>query len=247
MKTIVVIPARFKSSRFPGKPLKKILKREMIFWVAESCAKAVGKKNILVATDDKRIFKAVREKKYNVCMTSKNCVTGTDRVYQASNKIKSDIYINVQGDEPLVKHSDIVKIINAKKKFRNSIICGYTQISKNENYLNKNIPKVLFNHKKNLIYISRLPIPGRKNQDQNNFTYYKQVCIYAFNKKGLKKFYDFGKKSKAENSEDIEIIRFLELNIPIKMVKLSKGSIAVDTKSDIIKAEKIIKKNEKRN
>ena len=115
-RTLIIIPARYDSKRFPGKPLQLICGKELIIHVADKCVKAVGKQNLYVATDSIKIKKKVLEENYKVIMTSKRCLTGTDRVAEASKKIKSDIYINVQGDEPLVSSNDIKKIIQAKKK-----------------------------------------------------------------------------------------------------------------------------------
>lgn len=239
---MLIIPARYNSSRFPGKPLAKILGKEMILRVLEICNKSLNKRKIFVATDNKKIEKFVKSKNFNVIMTSKSCSTGTDRVAEAAQKINSKIIINVQGDEPNINHNDIKKIIFAKKKFPNHVICGYTPITKNENPKNINLPKVAINKNSDLVYISRLPVPGLKNK-KDKLKYYKQVCVYGFNKKQLSKFRKFGKKrSLLERSEDIEIIRFFELNIPIKMVRLSNSSIAVDVKSDIKKLEKYLKK-----
>ena len=219
----------------------------MIIRVAEKCKKVFGKNSVFIATDNYKIFDKVKEYGFQGIYTSKNCLTGTDRVAEASRKIKSKIYINVQGDEPLIKPADIKRIIKAKQKYPNHVICGYTEISKNENPLNKNIPKVAFNNKNELIYISRSLVPGSKTKIMKEFKYMKQVCIYAFNKEELEHFYRFKKKSNLEKVEDIEILRFFELGKKIKMVKTSKGSIAVDTNSDLKKVEKIIKFYEKKN
>jgi 3-deoxy-manno-octulosonate cytidylyltransferase (CMP-KDO synthetase) len=214
----------------------------MILRVLEICNKLLNRKNIFVATDNDKIKKFVKSKNFNVIMTSKNCRTGTDRVAEATKKIKSKIIINVQGDEPNINHNDIKKVISAKKKFPNHVICGYTPITKYENPNNINLPKVAINKKSDLVYISRLPVPGLKNT-KDTLKYYKQVCIYGFNKKQLLQFKKFGKRrSRLESSEDIEILRFFELNIPIKMIRLSSSSIAVDVKSDIKKLEKYLKK-----
>lgn len=239
MKTVILIPARYKSSRFPGKPLAKILGKEMILRVLEICNKSIDRKDIFVATDNLKIKNFVEKNKFNVILTSKKCLTGTDRIAQASKKIKSDIFINVQGDEPVINPIDIKKIINAKKRYPNYVICGYTKLKNNENVNNKNLPKVLINKKSDLIYMSRSPLPGKKD-NKKKVEYLKQVCIYAFNKKDLDKFYKFGKKSDLEKIEDIEILRFFEIDIPIKMILLSKSSIAVDVKSDIKKVEKFL-------
>ena len=102
-------------------------------------------------------------------MTSKTCLTGTDRVAEASNKIKADIYINVQGDEPTINPSDIKKIIKAKIKYPNHVICGYDIVHKLENPSSKNLPKVVISENNDLIYISRSLIPGDKNKKIINF------------------------------------------------------------------------------
>ena len=164
MKTVIIIPARYKSSRFPGKPLAKILGKEMILRVLEICNKLINKKKIFVATDNKKINNLVVKNNFNVIMTSKKCSTGTDRVAEASKKIKADIFINVQGDEPVISAKDIEKIINTKKKYPNHVICGYTSISDFENENNVNLPKVVINKKSDLIYMSRVTNTRKKKQ-----------------------------------------------------------------------------------
>ena len=243
MKKIkIIIPARFKSSRLPGKPIIKILKKEMIIRVSEICSQLFGKKQVVIATDDMRIRKVCDNYKYNSILTPKNCKTGTDRVYFAAKKFKnSDFFINVQGDEPLILSNDIKKIIDAKKRFKNHVICGYSLINYTEAN-NNNVPKVVIDKKSNLVYMSRSLIPGTKNKkNKKKIKYLKQVCIYAYNFKELKLFHKFGGKSKNENLEDIEILRFLDLGVPIKMIRVSGRSIAVDVKSDIKKVTMILK------
>ena len=245
MKKIIIIPARYKSSRFPGKPLKKILGKEMVIRVADICSKILKKKEIIVATDDNRIKKTCERFKYNSVITSKSCKTGTDKCFEIAKKIKADFYINVQGDEPLIKSSDILKIIKAKQKFKNHVICGYTNINLSE-AKSANVPKVLINDTSDLIYMSRSLIPGSKTTKiQKKIKFLKQVCIYAFNYNELKAFYKFGKKGHLEKIEDIEILRFFEIHIPIKMILLSNSSIAVDVKQDVKKVEKYLS-NEKK-
>ena len=107
-------------------------------------------------SSEKKIAKIVKLAGYNIIMTSKNCLTGTDRTAQASKKIKGNIIINVQGDEPTIDPKDIKKIINSKKKFPNHVICGYDKIHKLENPSNSNLPKVAINGSHELIYISRI-------------------------------------------------------------------------------------------
>lgn len=240
-KASIIIPARFNSKRLPGKPLAKICGKELIIHVAEKCSKAVGSENLYIATDSPKIRKKVLENNYKVIMTSTKCQTGTDRVAQASKKIKSNIFINVQGDEPLVSSRDIKKIIAAKKKYPKYIICGFSEISKKEDPLSRNIPKVVLNKFSELIYISRALVPSSKNK-KDKIRYLKQVCIYAFNKQELYKFRNYKRKGEVEKIEDIEILRFFDLGFKVKMVKLKSNTIAVDEYKDIRKVEKIMKK-----
>jgi 3-deoxy-manno-octulosonate cytidylyltransferase (CMP-KDO synthetase) len=211
----------------------------MILRVADICSQVVDNKNLFIATDSNKISKIVKKEHYNIIMTSSKCLTGTDRVAEASKKIKSKIYINVQGDEPTISPYDVKKIIKAKIKYPNHVICGYDKIHYFEKPSNKNLPKVVINSKQELIYISRALIPSSKKQALK-YPYLKQVCIYAFNKYELIKFYSKKRKSKIESMEDIEILRFFDLGIKIKMIKLNSNSVAVDEFKDVKKAERLI-------
>ena len=144
MSVIIIIPARYKSSRFVGKPLVKLFNKPMIQWVAELSARVVGKENVYIATEDNKIKVAVDKMGYNVVMTSENCLTGTDRLAEVAKKIDADIYINVQGDEPLVDPKDIQKVIDFKKQYPNDVINGYTRMEKNEDPQSLNKPKIIF-------------------------------------------------------------------------------------------------------
>jgi len=240
MTTSIIIPARFGSSRYRGKPLVKILGKEMVIRVADICKKIKDVK-VFVATDSKKIANVVKKYGYKYIFTSSNCLTGTDRVAEASKKIRSKIYVNVKGDEPTINPKDIMKVIKTKKKYPNHVICGYDKVHSFEKPSNINLPKVVVNSKGELIYISRALVPGAKKSNQK-IQYHKQVCIYAFNKKQLKKFSSMKKKSDTESIEDIEILRFFDLNEKIKMVKLNSNSVAVDEVKDVKKAEKILLK-----
>ena len=240
MKKVIIIPARFGSSRYKGKPLVKILNREMILRVADICCNVVGRENLYIATDSQKISKIVKNENYKVVMTSPKCLTGTDRVAEAARTINSKIYINVQGDEPTINPKDIKTIIKAKIKYPNHVICGYDKVHKFENPNSTNLPKVVVNDKQELVYISRSLIPGSKKKIKN-LQYLKQVCIYAFNINELNKFASKNKKGELENTEDIEILRFFDHNIKVKMIRLYSNSVAVDEMNDVKKAEKLIK------
>ncbi|GAB6120617.1 3-deoxy-manno-octulosonate cytidylyltransferase [Dysgonomonas termitidis] len=243
-KIIGVIPARYKSSRFPGKPLALINGKPMIIYVAELTAKALGIENTYVATDDQRIFDSVTSFGFNVVMTSESCLTGTDRLWDFAQQIEADIYVNIQGDEPLLNPDDIKSIVNEKLKYPDYVINGMCSVLDDEDPKNINIPKVLTDKDKNLIYMSRLAIPGIKSESLSiKPIYKKQVCIYAFSYEELKAFGSETEKAYYEQFEDIEILRFFDLNIPIKMVETTGSTIAVDNPEDILAVERILGMN----
>ena len=234
---VVVIPARYNSKRFEGKPLANILGKTMIQRVYENCLQAVPKELIFIATDDNRIRDVADGFGANTIMTSKNCLTGTGRVAEVAVKIKAKYYINVQGDEPIMDHNDILKVIKNISFNYGDIINGYCQIDNEEDYRNPNIPKVVFRPDGRLLYMSRSAVPGNKNRDYKYA--FRQVCIYAFPAIILEKFTQQKNKTSLEEVEDIEILRFLELGYEVRMVELSNSSISVDLKSDI---QKVIQK-----
>lgn len=242
MRSVVVIPARYASSRFPGKPLVPLLGKPMILWVAELSEKAVGKENVYVATEDYRIFDTVTENGFQAVMTSDNCLTGTDRLAEAVQHIEADMYINVQGDEPLVDPADITKAINLKRLNMDFVVNGYSWISDEEDPNSVNIPKVITTEQDRLIYMSRLPLPGYKDIRNAPTRYKKQVCIYGFTAEELAAFRGFGRKSTLEQSEDIEILRFLELGKAVQMFETKKGSLAVDVPEDVPRVEAALRK-----
>jgi 3-deoxy-manno-octulosonate cytidylyltransferase (CMP-KDO synthetase) len=230
MKSVVIIPARYKSSRFPGKPLVSLLGKPMILWVAELSAEALGKESVFIATEDERIARVVEEAGFRSVMTSEDALTGTDRLAEAAAQIEADIYLNVQGDEPLLNPADILKILSIKHQYPNDIINGYCRVGSNEDPHSINIPKVIFTEDGRMVYMSRQPVPGYKDSKNAPGVYYKQVCIYAFSHDDLL-------------SEDIEILRFLEWGATIRMIETSSGSLAVDVPDDVPVVEAALKKN----
>ena len=186
MKACVIIPARFNSSRFPGKPLIKLCGKEMILWVAEICSKAVDISNVFIATDDNRISNLVSKNGFQAILTSPDLLTGTDRVAEASKNLDYEIYVNVQGDEPLIDPIDILKAIELKSNYPESVINSYCSIPLNENPNNLNIPKVVMKENNDLIYISRAKIPKSKNNDEdqiykNKFVYIRTTIVILIN------------------------------------------------------------------
>lgn len=235
---IVVIPARLKSTRLPEKPLIEIFGKSIIQRTYEQCLKAVDKNLIFVATDSRRIYEHCTSLGIQTLMTSNVALTGTDRVFEVASKIKAKYYINVQGDEPVINPEDIKKVIENLDFSKEAIINGYTSIEDEKEYLSRSTPKVVFKPNGNLLYMSRSPIPGNKT---GNFRKgWRQVCIYAFPFKPLQHF-STGKKTPLEEEEDIEILRFLELNYEVKMLELSAQSIPVDLPDDVLKVEEYLR------
>ena len=238
MKSCIVIPARFRSTRFPGKPLEKILDKEMIIHVAEACEKALRREDIYILTDDERIKKVVEKNKFNCLITSSNALTGTDRITEVIDKLNYDFFINVQGDEPLVNPDDILKCIELKKNNYSSVINGYAKIKSWEEFYSINVPKVIIDKDNYLIYISRSPIPGFKSKEKSLIGLKRQVCIYGFNRSDLVFIRNNPNKMFLETKEDIEILRFIENQKKVLMFECSTVSISVDIPDDL---EKVIK------
>jgi 3-deoxy-manno-octulosonate cytidylyltransferase (CMP-KDO synthetase) len=240
-RIVGIIPARFKSTRFPGKPLVELLGKPMIVWVAELSSRALGRENVYVATDDHRISDVVEAAGFKAVMTSDQHLTGTDRLAEVAEKIQAEIYINIQGDEPTVYPDVLQSVADMKLKNPEFVINAMAKLSPGEDPENVNIPKVITNELNEMVYMSRLAIPGYKSNENRPENYYKQVSIYAFSREQLLAFGNFGRKSKIEYSEDIEILRFLELGIKIKMIEVEGNSYAVDVEEDILIVEKRLK------
>jgi 3-deoxy-manno-octulosonate cytidylyltransferase (CMP-KDO synthetase) len=234
----VVIPARYDSSRFPGKPLQRLCGKEMVLRTYDQCKKAVPEKNICVATDNPEIYMLCEKNRITTYMTSKNCMTGTDRVAEVAEKRNEKFIINVQGDEPIFSPNDLRTLIDSALTNKFEVMTGYCQIESHEQFISANIPKAVMRPDGRLLYMSRSPIPGSKTI---NFEYgFRQVCAYAFSKNALKAFTNQPKKTALERVEDIEILRFLELGYEVHMVKMSNQSISVDCHEDVRKVERFI-------
>ncbi|MFE8102958.1 3-deoxy-manno-octulosonate cytidylyltransferase [Brenneria goodwinii] len=239
MNYAVVIPARYKSTRLPGKPLIDLQGIPMIKRVWLRCCEAVVAEKVYIATDDKRIFDFCLTFTNNVVMTSSECKTGTDRVHEACEKIGNlDFVVNVQGDEPIINPLDIKTIINECLRNPDVIVNGMTSITEPSEYESRTIPKVVFRQDGRLMYMSRAAIPSNKTGVFNKS--WKQICIYGFPIKALKAFSSCTAKTLFENEEDIEILRFLELGYDVNMVSVNGNSLAIDTPEDIEKVLKIM-------
>ena len=236
---LIIIPARLKSRRLPNKPLLKFNGIPMIILTAMNCAKIINKNKIIITTDSKVIKKLSESYGFKCILTSSKCLTGTDRVAEVAKKIKKDLYINLQGDEPLFGTNDILKFVRFSLKNKHLITNAFCKIKKHSQYNSNNVPKVVFDQNKNLMYMSRSKVPG--NKKGKFIKAFRQVCIYSFPRNKLLKFIKLKKKTFFENIEDIEILRFIETGEKVKMIELSDVSISVDTPKDYRDAIKIYK------
>ena len=242
MNVALVIPARYRSSRFPGKPLAPIGGKSMIRRVWERCIQAIEPERVFVATDDDRIADHCRKAGIQSVMTSPDCLTGTDRVFDAAQQIEADLYLNVQSDEPVIEPSDILKILKAGRAHPGEVINGMCPITDEADYLSNPIPKVVARPDGDLLYMSRAPIPSNK---QSRFVRaMKQVCIYAFPPESLAAFASVTEKTPLEELEDLEMLRFLELGHKVRMVEVSTSSIAVDFPDDVARVEEMLRKTD---
>lgn len=240
MKTVLaVIPARWQSSRFPGKPLALLEGKAVIQRVFERVNQVVDRDFIIVATDDERIRNACREFGAKVIMTSSACLTGTDRVAEVATVEPAQWFINVQGDEPFVDPEAISKIIER-------ISCGNSAKAVNAiapleheaDFRSLTVPKVVVNQTGQIMYLSRSPIPVSKSGEfQGGF---RQVGLYAFSMEALGS-YGVGKsKSLLESTEDIEIIRLIEQGIAVDSVVVQSPGPAIDTPDDLERARLVL-------
>lgn len=236
----VVIPARFESSRFPGKPLIDICGKPMIQHVWERCCLSVDQARIFVATDNECIKEAVENFGGQVVMTSSECLTGTDRLAEANLQLNCDFIVNVQGDEPLIAPGDINTVIDAFLRTGN-VTNAMCAITSEQEFRSFTVPKVTFSQSGRLMYMSRSGIPLTKSGEYKFG--YKQVCIYAFSKEQLAFFNSNKVKARHEGVEDIEILRFLESDYPVDMVEVLSGSVAVDVPSDVDKVVSVMRSN----
>jgi 3-deoxy-manno-octulosonate cytidylyltransferase (CMP-KDO synthetase) len=238
MKPVVIIPARYESSRLPGKPLIELCGLPMVVRTYRQCAKACPPEQIFVATDDPRIQSVCESFGIAVLRTSSACLTGTDRVAECATIMDADVFINVQGDEPLFPPQDLRAMFDAAERYPGDILNGVCELDDEAQYRSGSIPKVVMRPDHRLLYMSRAPIPATKAQAFVKA--WRQVCVYAFPRPALEAFRHRRTKTPLEQIEDIEILRFLELGWDVRMVPMSSNSVAVDTPDDVAHVTRLI-------
>ncbi len=242
MKVVGVIPARYQSSRFPGKPLADLCGKPMIWWVYQQCKKVREFEQVYVATDDARILDTCALFGMDAILTSREHRTGTDRVGEVARKVSADLYVNIQGDEPLLEPETIRAAITPFYLQESlQVVNLMTKIKDPVDVVNFTVPKVVTNRDGIGVYLTRAAAPYPKGAI--DFDYYKQVCVYGFRPDALRFYCDYGMeygKAKAEAVEDIEILRFIENGYRVLYVEVESGSVAVDTQNDLEKVRRLI-------
>lgn len=239
LTVIGVIPARYSSTRLPAKALAMIHGKPMVQHVYERCLQSKHLNEILVATDDERIFDAVMNFGGNAVMTSKAHKSGTDRIGEAARKIKCDIVVNIQGDEPMIDPNNIDKAVEPllfDKSINVSTIC--VKIRDRKDITNPNVVKVIKDKNNNALYFSRSVIPF--NRDKGRVDYYKHIGLYVYRSSYLTQLVNM-KQTKLESAEKLEQLRILENGESIRVVEVKKDSHSVDTPGDLNKIRKILR------
>ncbi|MEQ8910486.1 MAG: 3-deoxy-manno-octulosonate cytidylyltransferase [Vicingaceae bacterium] len=240
MRAIGIIPARYGSSRFPGKPLVDIQGKSMIQRVYEQAKKASALDEVVVATDDDRIFQAVEAFGGQVVMTADTHQSGTDRCLEALEKMEEDfeIIVNIQGDEPFISPDQINLIFSCFHSENTEIGTLVKLIEDEEELWNPNKPKVLMDDDDFAIYFSRQCIPYlrdvEKGQWQEQFNFYKHVGMYAYRAATLKELCAL-KPSRLERAEGLEQLRWIESGYKIKTAITEEEALSVDSPEDLEK------------
>ena len=243
MRVVGIIPARYASTRLPGKPLEDILGYPMIWWVYKRVSKVKQLNEIIVATDDERILSVCNQYEIPVIMTSSNHPNGAMRLQEVSETITADFYVQLNGDEPLMNTDAIIaaipETVPQDVEFGTNII---TQIDNPAQVLDSSNIKMVFDDEMNALYMSRTPIPYPfKSID---FQYYKHVGIIGYNKKMLD-FYKNSTPGRFEQIEGIDTLRFLDYGKQLKLSLVPDcHSLSVDTQKDLEMVRRMMKEQE---
>jgi 3-deoxy-manno-octulosonate cytidylyltransferase (CMP-KDO synthetase) len=238
MKILGVIPARYASSRFPGKPLVDIKGKPMVQHVYERAMQAKLLAEVIVATDDKRIYDTVKGFGGKVVMTSESCENGTDRCREVVEKHlpEYDVVINIQGDEPYVHPEQIDKLCSLFESEAVTLGTLAKQTHAADDILNPSRVKVVVDKSMDALYFSRSPIPffrgEEKNEWGNHHTYFKHLGLYGYRKEALLKYNQL-KPSELEKAEALEQLKWLENGFKMRVGITEHNSYAIDTPEDL--------------
>ena len=241
MKILGVIPARYGSTRFPGKALVSLHGRPLVQWVIEAAQKSKKLSEIVVATDDERIFQAAQAMSVSAVMTDSSLPSGTDRAFAASLGRAADVIVNIQGDEPLINPDHIDLLISAFETNPAPQMATLAHPISNEELLSPNSVKVVMDDDGYALYFSRLAIPYSRREFalEKNKACLKHIGMYAYTSEFLQKFCQ-AKPSALEMAESLEQLRALSMGAKIKVFKVDQAFQGVDTPEDLEKIRLII-------
>lgn len=235
MRVMGVIPARYESTRFPGKPLALINGKPMIWWVYTRAKNADGLDDICVATDDMRIFDVCKSNDMKVVMTSGDICTGADRVAEVAKSYEADVYINIQGDEPLIKPAAIEQIINYMKNNNDVYYLGLkSRLSDEEEWKNYNVVKAVTDTNGDAMYFSRMPIPTVFDKEVS----YRVMGLYGYRREFLLTFLELGQSSLEKAEKGVEMLRAMENGYKVRLIDTEYQSIGVDLPEHIVEIER---------
>jgi len=237
MRAIAVIPARLASTRLPRKMLREIAGRPMVGAVYEAVRSSALLDDVIIATDSDEILEVCRRNGWKAQMTSLAHSSGTQRVHEVSNSIVADIYLNVQGDEPLTRPEHIATLIEVMRDSNVQVGTLKTAASATD-ITNPNAVKVVIDAKGRALYFSRATIPH--DRDGTSPQYHKHLGFYAYRKAALDRFVALPESS-LERSERLEQLRFLENGIPIFVGETPYDTIGVDTEEDLRRVEILLR------
>ena len=245
MNILGIIPARYASTRFPGKPLVDIAGKSMIQRVYEQSKKCVHLSEVIVATDDERIYKHVHDFGGSAIITSPLHQSGSDRCAEvALQHPQYDVIINIQGDEPFIDPEQISKLVSCFNDAGTQIATLVKKIQTNQELFNVNSPKVVINKLSEAVYFSRSPLPHIRGQEPenwlNHFTYFKHIGIYGYRADVLQQITKLPVSS-LEKAESLEQLRWIENGYLIKVAETELETYAVDTPEDLEKLKQNIK------
>lgn len=240
MKIIGVIPARFGSTRFPGKPLSLLKNKPMLQWVVEGAQKSHLLQSVVVATDDKRIVELCDKIDVQSILTPSDCLTGTDRIFAAVKNIDFDVVINIQGDEPLIDETFIDPLAKAFVDNNKLDMATLAHSITEDDLNNLNAVKVIKNINNEAVYFSRFPIPYSRQNFSGGDVVMKHIGLYGYSRGFLQKFCT-APQSELEKLESLEQLRALYLGAKIKVIKVEKATYGVDTPEDLQKLEALLK------
>jgi len=242
MDAIGIIPARYASTRFPGKPLADIFGKPMIQRVYEQAKKSKLLKRVIVATDDKRIFHQIIESGGEAIMTSGRYESGTDRVASVVKDIDCELVVNIQGDEPFIPPGNIDLVLKPMLTDKSILVTTLAiKLNLYGDIFDPGKVKVVIDKDRNALYFSRSPIPYQRDEE-DTVIYYKHIGLYVFRKDFLMKFPNM-RHTNLEKAEKLEQLRILENGVKIKVIITKKDSVSVDTKKDIFELKKFINKH----